>query len=153
MIGADGRGCPFCDVARMASSDRYLENEHCFSTSNTFHGAQEAVLPGSGIIVPRSHRASPFDLTEEQWRATHALLAEVKVRVDVAFRPDGYNIGWNVGDVGGQEVEHVHLHVIARFADEPYAGRGMRWWLKQPENARGSDTGHEPDVVSHLEVV
>jgi hypothetical protein len=31
----------------------------------------------------------------------------------------------------GQEVMHAHLHVIPRFADEPYAGRGIRFLLKQ----------------------
>jgi hypothetical protein len=26
--------------------------------------------------------------------------------------------------------------MIPRFADEPFAGRGIRWWFKQPENTR-----------------
>jgi hypothetical protein len=34
-------------------------------------------------------------------------------------------------------VFHAHLHVIPRFADEPLAGRGIRYALKQPTNRRG----------------
>jgi histidine triad (HIT) family protein len=29
----------------------------------------------------------------------------------------------------------AHLHVVPRFATEAYAGRGLRWWLKQKENS------------------
>jgi hypothetical protein len=55
-------------------------------------------------------------------------------------QPDGWNIGWNVEEVGGQDVMHAHCHLVPRYGDEAYAGRGMRWWLKQPENARfGAD--------------
>ncbi|HCR18189.1 MAG TPA: hypothetical protein DIU35_11970 [Candidatus Latescibacteria bacterium] len=43
---------------------------------------------------------------------------------------------WNEGEIGGQEIFHVHLHVIPRFADEPYAGRGILYWLKQDANRR-----------------
>ncbi|MBK5222971.1 MAG: HIT domain-containing protein [Acidimicrobiia bacterium] len=56
--------------------------------------------------------------------------------LDERLRPDGYNLIWNVGEAGGQSVEHVHLQLIPRFADEPFAGRGGRSWLKQPENRR-----------------
>jgi histidine triad (HIT) family protein len=54
--------------------------------------------------------------------------------MDERYHPDGYNVGWNCGAVGGQIAMHAHLHVIPRFRQEPYAGRGIRYWLKQPEN-------------------
>jgi diadenosine tetraphosphate (Ap4A) HIT family hydrolase len=72
-----------------------------------------------------------FDLTAEESAATLALLRDVKAWMDDAYRPDGYTVGWNCGSVGGQEVMHAHLHVIPRFADEPYAGHGIRFLLKQ----------------------
>jgi histidine triad (HIT) family protein len=56
--------------------------------------------------------------------------------LDETLKPDGYSVGWNVLPVGGQHVPQAHLHVIARFADEPFAGRGIRYWLKQEENRR-----------------
>lgn len=40
------------------------------------------------------------------------------------------------GRSGGQSVFHAHMHVIPRFADEPYAGRGMRSWIKEEANRR-----------------
>lgn len=66
-----------------------------------------------------------------------AMLLQVKQLLDEQYQPDGYNIGWNCGAVGGQHIAHAHLHIIQRFADEPLAGKGIRHWLKQTENRRG----------------
>ncbi len=108
-----------------------LENKHC-----VFVQMPQAVLAGSGLIVPRAPRETPFDLTPEEWTATYTLLQEVKAYLDRTLEPDGYNVGWNVGRVGGQSIPHAHLHVIPRFRDEPLAGKGIRYFLKQPENKR-----------------
>jgi len=92
------------------------------------------------MIIPRAHRETLFDLTREEWEATYDLLHAAKNLIDDVFKPDGYNVGWNCGSVGGQTVFHAHLHIIPRFADEPRAGRGIRWWLKQAENKRPNST-------------
>lgn len=63
-------------------------------------------------------------------------MRRAKALLDERLNPDGYNLIWNVGPIAGQEVAHVHLHLIPRFHDEPLAGRGARWHLKQPENRR-----------------
>jgi histidine triad (HIT) family protein len=51
-----------------------------------------------------------------------------------SFAPNGYNIGWNCGTTGGQEVLHAHMHVIPRFRQEPLAGKGIRTLLKSDAN-------------------
>lgn len=97
---------------------------------------EDRVLAGSVVIVPRAHRPTVFDLTEAEWAATGALLREVKDHLVRELAPDGFTLRWNCGAVGGQEVMHAHLHVIPRFADEPFAGRGLRSWLKSEANRR-----------------
>lgn len=137
LVGDGGMPCPLCDLSSLATTDRYVEHELCIYTSNSHWKAEqqaEVVLPGSGIIIPRAHKRTPFDLSPEEWAATSTLLAEVKRAIDAEFAPDGYNVGWNVERAGGQEVAHAHLHVIPRYSDELFVGRGIRWWLKLPEN-------------------
>lgn len=122
--------CPFC-VGQIDPGAIILENELCL-----FLRRGEPVLVGSGIIVPRAHRESVFELTSSEVAATFELLARAKALIDEEHQPAGYNIGWNVGAVAGQEIFHAHMHVIPRFADEPLAGKGFRYWLKQDENRR-----------------
>ena len=92
------------------------------------------------MILPFAHRETPFDLDAEEWWDTRELLAVARERVDRALAPHGYNVGWNVGTPGGQSIPHAHLHLVPRWADEPHAGKGMRWWIKQPDNIRPGST-------------
>lgn len=80
----------------------------------------------------------PFDPTPEERAATSDLLREAQALLDRDYRPRGYTVGRNRGQVGGQEIFHAHLHVIPRYEDEPFAGRGRRSWLNSAENARPS---------------
>jgi diadenosine tetraphosphate (Ap4A) HIT family hydrolase len=124
--------CPFCQLVHGDRRQVVLENEHCL-----FLQEPQKVLIGSGVVVPIAHRETVFDLTEDEWAATFSLLKRVKELLDAEYAPQGYNVGWNSGGVAGQEIFHAHLHVIPRYADEPLAGRGIRYWLKQPANKRG----------------
>ena len=102
---------------------RYLDDER-------WQGA----LKHSGIIVPVRHAETVFDLTADEVAATFRMLAQAKAWLDAEHQPDGYNVGWNSGAVAGQEVFHAHLHVIPRFAQEPFAGQGIRAHLKSDAN-------------------
>ena len=57
------------------------------------------------------------------------LVIETKKYLDQKYNPDGYNIGINPGEVSGQTVGHVHIHVIPRYIgdmDNPRGGvRGV----------------------------
>jgi diadenosine tetraphosphate (Ap4A) HIT family hydrolase len=132
--GDGGVNCDFCSLDRFGDAELLLESELSFFACDAFGDAQ--VLPGGGILCPRAHRETPFDLTPEEWADTHELLRRAKSALDERLHPDGYNLIWNVKPDGGQEVAHAHLHVIPRFHDEPLAGRGARWHLKQVENRR-----------------
>ena len=122
--------CPFCEP-QVSGQVLVEKDEHCM-----FIDLQHEILAGSGIIVPRVHRETPFELTESEVASTFQLLREVKVRLDSSLAPDGYNVGWNCGSCAGQKVSHAHLHVIPRFSDEPLAGKGIRYWLTQAVNRR-----------------
>jgi diadenosine tetraphosphate (Ap4A) HIT family hydrolase len=103
-----------------------LENAHCFYLE---HDSELG-----GMIIPKTPRETVFDLLPEEWAATQELLQRAKALLEVEYSPDGYTVGWNVLPVGGQSVPVAHMHIVPRFAAEAYAGRGLRWWLKQQEN-------------------
>lgn len=120
----------------LESNEKTFENDTMIAVKS--NNLKNNTLIGSYVIIPKSQVGTPFDLSDKEWMDSKALLKELKKYLDEKYKPDGYNIGWNVGKVGGQEVAHAHMHVIPRYADEPYAGKGLRYWFKQPENIRAS---------------
>lgn len=123
------------------SGEAHFENDSMIAVKS--NNLKNNTLIGSYVIIPKSEVGSPFELSDKEWADSKSLMLEVKNYIDKKYAPDGYNIGWNVGKVAGQEVAHAHMHIIPRFADEPLAGKGLRYWFKQPENIRASLKGNK----------
>lgn len=128
--------CVFCHPEREPNQRIILSNDYCMFLQLKQAEIKGSQLEGAGIIVPKRHRQTAFDMTREEWDATYTLLQEVKKHLDEKHRPQGYNLGWNCGEVGGQHIFHAHLHVIPRYEDEPLAGKGIRYMFKSKENLR-----------------
>jgi diadenosine tetraphosphate (Ap4A) HIT family hydrolase len=109
--------CLFCtprDVTR--------ENGLAYATRDSY-----PVSPGHTLILPRRHCASLFDLAVEEMTACFELLIGERHALQAELKPDGYNVGVNVGPAGGQSVLHVHIHLIPRYAgDHPSPQGGVR---------------------------
>lgn len=130
------KDCVFCNTELEPDQMVVLSNEHCLFLQLKQSKVKGSQLEGAGLIVPRKHRKTVFDLTQEEWEATYKLLQEVKQYIDKEHAPDGYNLGWNSGEIGGQHIFHAHFHVLPRYADEPLAGKGIRYMFKGEENKR-----------------
>jgi diadenosine tetraphosphate (Ap4A) HIT family hydrolase len=109
--------CPFCD----APEDRvFAQNQLAIALWDGY-----PVSPGHALIIPRRHIPSFFDATEPEQSALIALVNAARPLIDQRHRPDGYNVGINIGAAAGQTVFHLHIHVIPRFlgdVDEPRGG-------------------------------
>jgi diadenosine tetraphosphate (Ap4A) HIT family hydrolase len=143
-LTAPANGCVFCDLDNLRGAEVYFENDSCVYASTRDPRDPPDVLPGSGILVPIAHRPSPFDLTDEEWIATGALLRMAKTAQDELLAPDGYFLSWSPFP-GADEIVprmHAHLHVVPRFDDEPLAAEGGRSAIKVAANRR-------PDPMAH----
>lgn len=98
--------CLFCKDPQGVS----LERELAYSARDSY-----AASPGHTLVIPKRHVASFFDLTPEEINACMELITEERKQLDEEFKPDGYNIGVNVGPAAGQSIFHVHIHVIPRY--------------------------------------
>lgn len=106
--------CPFC-----ISTESILSNDLAYARYDIY-----PVNKGHLLIVPFRHVSDFFDLTKEEREAVLKLVDEAKVLLDKKYKPDGYNIGVNVGEAAGQTVWHVHVHVIPRYIDDMNDPRG-----------------------------
>ncbi|WP_349408536.1 HIT family protein [Pseudalkalibacillus sp. SCS-8] len=130
--------CIFCHPDLEPDQNIILSNELCMFLQLEQFQKKGTQLEGAGLIVPKEHKETAFDLTRDEWDATYSLLQEVKQYLDEMYQPQGYNLGWNCGEIGGQHIFHAHLHVLPRYEDEPLAGKGIRYLFKGKENERMS---------------
>jgi histidine triad (HIT) family protein len=69
--------------------------------------------PQHVLVVPRDHVASLNELEGEQGCRGHALLQFiVRVTDRLGIKDSGYRLVTNVGPDGGQEVQHLHFHIL-----------------------------------------
>src|SRR5665213_52287 len=96
--------CPFCDPPE---GRVFVEEPLAIALWDGY-----PVSPGHALIIPRRHMPSLFDATESERSALLTLVDSAKVVIDQRHRPDGYNIGVNVGAAAGQTVFHLYIHLI-----------------------------------------
>lgn len=122
--------CPFCLSNNTLRCEVLYEDDLWYITD-----MQDGELKHGYMLITKRHIRTPFDINEVEWAHLRPLLTRCKTFLD-EFSPDGYNLGWNIHPVGGQNVDHAHLHLFGRFADEPLAHKGLRYAFKQPSNKR-----------------
>ena len=109
--------CLFC-TARSVTR----ENALAYATRDTY-----PVSPGHTLVIPRRHCADFFALTPDELAACMELVVAEGRTLAAEMKPDGYNVGVNVGAAGGQTIRHVHIHLIPRYAgDHPRPQGGVR---------------------------
>lgn len=82
-----------------------------FLVSNGFPSTR-----GHALILPRDFATYRLtDLARDELKEHIRMLHRVKDAFNQHFKPDGYNIGWNVGFDGGQSIAHAHMHIMPRY--------------------------------------
>jgi diadenosine tetraphosphate (Ap4A) HIT family hydrolase len=109
-------GCPFCEIENRIL---LVDGVVAYATPDTF-----PVSRGHTLIIPKRHVENYFDLLSVEREEIKAILEVCKSLLDYQFRPDGYNLGVNVGVAAGQTVPHVHIHVIPRYSGDMSDPRG-----------------------------
>lgn len=85
--------------------------EHAFVILNKFPYGN-----GHVMVVPRAHVEHLDELADDVFAGTQALLKETIAAVRGVYRPDGVNVGMNVGAAAGAGIAaHCHWHVLPRW--------------------------------------
>jgi ATP adenylyltransferase len=71
---------------------------------------------GHVMVIPRAHVADLGALEPEAWADLQGELRRACAVVKAVYRPDGLNVGMNLGRVAGAGIEdHLHWHVVPRW--------------------------------------
>ena len=100
--------CPFCNIGEHV--EVLFKADTAMAILDSF-----PISPGHTLVIPKRHIPDYFDLTVEEQNELWQLVNRCKVILQDRFHPDGFNIGINVGEMAGQSIFHVHIHLIPRY--------------------------------------
>jgi ATP adenylyltransferase len=109
-------GCVFCLAAAGPDADTLVVHRgvHAFVLLNRF-----PYSAGHLLVAPYRHVAEFGELSDEEALELHRLAESGMAALAETFAPQGYNVGWNLGRIAGAGVvDHVHLHVVPRWAGD-----------------------------------
>ncbi len=104
---------------------RIFENDHILAFLDI-----TPLSVGHTLVIPKRQAEKLEDLPPEDTAELARQLGAIARRVVSATGAEGYNILQNNGRAAGQEVPHVHFHIIPRRAGD---GLGYRWKAKPAE--------------------
>lgn len=106
-----GESCIFCRIVAGEIPSRTVNETE---TTLAFLDVNP-LARGHTLVVPRAHRSRLQDLSDREaeglWSAVQTLVPAVEGAVDA----DATTLGVNNGPASGQEVPHVHVHLVPRF--------------------------------------
>jgi len=72
--------------------------------------------PGHLMVAPYRHIANLQDLTDEEVKEHFDIIRKSLKLLEETMKPDGFNIGLNIGKVAGAGIEgHIHTHIVPRW--------------------------------------
>lgn len=114
ILSAKDKGCVFCQKVTSGRDDV----EHILLRGQTAYVTLNRYPYNNGhlLIVPYVHAPSLENLTPETLQELMVLVNRSLTVLRATMRPEGFNIGANLGKVAGAGIEsHVHLHVVPRW--------------------------------------
>ena len=115
----EATGCVFCDRVRLPEThDRasliLLRARHNFAILNLYPYNSAHLM-----VVPYAHTADLVSLPSEVAREMVMLVQRMVRAIGEEYRPEGFNIGMNLGRIAGAGVaDHLHMHVVPRWAGD-----------------------------------
>jgi ATP adenylyltransferase len=110
------QGCVICAAAAAADEHGLVVRRglHAFVLLNKFPYSS-----GHLMVAPLRHTGDFGELEADEVVEIHRLASQGIGALAQTYGPQGYNLGWNLGRVAGAGVlDHVHLHVVPRWAGD-----------------------------------
>jgi ATP adenylyltransferase len=105
-------GCLFCRSLRSKRKKYiFLRNKYSFAMLNIF-----PYNNGHVLVSPIRHVSNLKTLSDNEINDIFGTLKQVMRLLDKVLKPQGYNVGMNLGKCSGAGIpRHLHLHIVPRW--------------------------------------
>lgn len=106
--------CVFCSIIAGDIPGRVV---HETDTTLAFLDANP-LARGHTLVIPKSHCETLEDASADIVSDVFTVVRQVTPRIESAVDAPASNIAINNGEVAGQEVPHLHVHIVPRFEND-----------------------------------
>jgi histidine triad (HIT) family protein len=106
--------CVFCKIiAGGISAKVIMQNEKAMALLDAF-----PLAPGHALVIPKSHYAKVQQMSEQDAMAVFEIVWKLASAVETGSQVNASTIAIHNGSEAGQEVPHVHVHIVPRKIDD-----------------------------------
>jgi histidine triad (HIT) family protein len=106
--------CVFCKIiAGDISAKVIIQNEKAMALLDAF-----PLAPGHTLVIPKSHYAKVQQMSEQDAMAVFEIVWKLAGAVETGSQVNASTIAIHNGSEAGQEVPHVHVHIVPRKIDD-----------------------------------
>ena len=136
--------CLFCKIV-----DGEIPSAKVYEDENVLAFLDIAqVTKGHTLIIPKKHHENMYDLSTEAAQHMFAAVPKVANALKQTFNPVGMNLLNNTGEKAGQQIFHIHLHLIPRYGKGD--GYGAVWKTHTDEYSQDDLQNIARDVRENL---
>lgn len=115
-ILAEKKGCIFCRAIEDTDDDKNLvvcRAKECFLILNKY-----PYNYGHLMIASNEHKCDFDELNDQEMLEIMRLLGRAKAALRECIKPEGFNIGVNIGKAAGAGEQHLHFHIVPRWVGD-----------------------------------
>jgi histidine triad (HIT) family protein len=107
----NNEACIFCRIARkQVPASVVYEDEKTLAFLDI-----RPLSEGHTLVIPKAHYETVFDIPQELIMYLHGITKKIALAVKKATKADGISIMQQNGEAAGQEIFHLHIHVVPRY--------------------------------------
>lgn len=110
----DASECIFCKIVAGISDCQEIYQDDATLAFMDIHPAND----GHCLVIPKAHFETVFDMPPAAFGRVASTAAKVAEAVNDVLRPGGISLMQANGELAGQTVLHVHVHVLPRRAGD-----------------------------------
>lgn len=74
--------------------------------------------PGHALVIPKKHTANILEIDDDALEKLIIAVKKTTQNIENSLKPQGFTLGLNHGKISGQEIEHLHFHIIPRYTND-----------------------------------
>jgi ATP adenylyltransferase len=117
ILGAKEKGCVFCNARSVSDQLTLYKGKNTLVVMNKY-----PYINGHLLVAPTRHLSMLDELSQAEMGVLLATVEQSVAILKKVMRPEGFNIGLNLGRVAGAGIEeHLHFHIVPRWSGDTNA--------------------------------